>query len=179
MTEKSLAIAFSCITMLSGCANIGDSISSYVRDLPDDAPKGYALYLDAQDWLAEKDYVMAAFDYCGAAELGYSKANSYCAKYSVVRASVKANTYVDKSLRLPQVKEQELIANMMRREICNAAQYGEPAKSLCKKIELLSDTAVIKTVHNAKNQYLNAVKNQRLKILKEKDKGLSLKLEDF
>ncbi len=64
MSGQNLAITFACITILSGCSNIGDSISSYIRDLPDDAPKGLALYLDAQDWLAKKDYKMAAFCYC-------------------------------------------------------------------------------------------------------------------
>lgn len=181
MSGQNLAITFACITVLSGCANIGDSIRSHLRGLPDDTPKGYATYLEAQDKLKEKNYSSAAILFCCAAELGYSKANSKCAQYSIIKASVDAqNRPIEtKGYQISESSKQSITAWLMKLEICDAAQYGEPAKSMCKKIESLSDAAVIKTVHNAKNQYFNAVKNQRLKTLKEKDKDLTLKLEDF
>ena len=182
MTGQNLAITFACITILSGCASLDDSFSAYRRNLPDNAPKGYASYLDAQDDLKKKDYSRAAYNFCDAANLGYSKANSFCAKYSIIGASVRAATYLDDNLFFDKTKDKNgdrYIADMMRWSICGAAQYGEPAKSLCKKIKSMSDSATIKTVHNAKNQYFNAVKNQRLKTLKEKDSSLNLKLEEF
>ena len=54
MTGQNLAITFACITILSGCASLDDSFSAYRRNLPDNAPKGYASYLDAQDDLKKK-----------------------------------------------------------------------------------------------------------------------------
>lgn len=181
MTGQNLAITFACMTILSGCANIGDSIRSHLRGLPDDTPKGYATYLEAQDMLKEKNYSSAAILFCCAAELGYSKANSKCAQYSIIKASVDAQNHPvkTKGYQISESSEQSTTAWLMKLEICDAAQYGEPAKSMCKKIESLSDAAVIKTVHNAKNQYFNDLNKQRIRSVKQKNQELNLKLEEF
>lgn len=185
MTEKNLTISLACIAILSGCANIDDSFSAYRRNLPDDAPKGYASYLDALDDLKEKDYSRAAYNFCDAAKLGYSKANSFCARYSIIGASARAATYLTDDSPYPRThtiskeSEQKYISDMMRWSVCKGAKYGEPAKSLCKKIQSMSDQDTIKAVHNAKKQYFNNLNKQRVRSVKQKNQGLNLKLEEF
>jgi hypothetical protein len=144
-SSATLFIAATSTILLSGCASMLDSMDAATLGLPDDAPAGYASFLKGQQYLGNRDFSMAKFSFCNSAELGYNKAKSQCAKYSVVNASLRHSNSSSSA---------RFVATSMRTAICDVAQYGEPAKSLCAKIRTMGDTEVINTVHNARKKIM-------------------------
>ena len=157
-----LALGIVASAMLTGCANMMDSLASVGMNIPENAPAGYASYIKGQQYVNNRDFGLAQFSFCHSAELGYTKAKKEFSKYSVIDAALTSPRFAS---------DQRGLANLMRRNVCAGAQYGEPAKSLCQKIQTMGDEQTINAVIQAKNKLMGTIKNT--------DSSTSIQIEDF
>lgn len=140
-----------------------DSMNASILNIPSDAPAGYASYLTGQQKANSRDFNMARFNFCNAAELGYEAAKAECSKYSIIDAAVEisANNY-----------DLKLAANLVRMKVCDAAKYGNPAKDMCEKLKTAGDQTTIELISNKKYELMNDLS-------KSSDKSLSIQTEEF
>lgn len=148
------------LLLLTGCAQMIESMSSLGEEAPKDAPPGHFTFVNAQKWVSKNDFSMAAFDFCNAAELGHPLAKSKCIEYAYLAA-------INDPMKICKASDYDKQAD----KLCSNLWWGKPSKSEAEQ--------KIREAAKARERAKEAIK-RRNEIKKAVEEGkYKLEAEDF
>lgn len=151
MLPKILTVA-AISSLLLGCSSASlESSYAMLEPTPAGAEPGFHLAKKGRESLSMNNREQAQRFFCQSAELGNNEGREYCAKLVVINCSKRALRELNNIGDLARVSS-------YKREICNEAKNGEPAQSVCYRLQRMNNKEGLNYLGSIYIRYINSNK---------------------